>query len=291
MQYYAHGKLLFSGEYLVLKGARALAIPSRFGQSLSFTEGDDTLHWRSFDNEGNLWFEASFSTTLEIVSTSSTETAVFLTNILSHAEKLAGKSIATGKIETHLEFPRDWGLGSSSTLTYLIAQWMQVDPFELLFATQNGSGYDIACASATGSIIYTKTTPTPLVENVTLPSVFEDVFFIHLNKKQNSRPAVTNFLKGETDPLLITKVSELTKEMLEVKSTAELQNVMEAHEALMASVLKTPTVKSQLFSDFEGSVKSLGAWGGDFVMAIGNDVEHYFSKKGYQTILPFGQMI
>lgn len=31
----------------------------------------------------------------------------------------------------------------------------------------------------------------------------------------------------------------------------------------MSEILNTPTVKSQKFKDFNGSVKSLGAWGGE----------------------------
>ena len=41
MHFHANGKLLISGEYLVLDGALALAVPTRFGQNLQVTEGKD----------------------------------------------------------------------------------------------------------------------------------------------------------------------------------------------------------------------------------------------------------
>ena len=34
-KYYSNGKLLFTGEYVVLDGANALAFPTKFGQSMS----------------------------------------------------------------------------------------------------------------------------------------------------------------------------------------------------------------------------------------------------------------
>ena len=291
MQYYAHGKLLLSGEYLVLKGSRALAIPTRYGQSLTFSEGNNHLRWKSFDHQNQIWFEAVFSEELEILSTSSDETADFLLNILKKATMHSGKPLPMGELSTNLQFPRNWGLGSSSTLTHLIAQWMKVDPYRLFFDTQNGSGYDVACGSANGPIIYTRTATTPDVKTVNLPKVFEDVFFVHLNKKQNSRPAVTNFLQSDVEQSLISKLSELTIQMVSANSRQDLMTVMNEHELLMSTVLQTKPVKEMLFADFDGSVKSLGAWGGDFVMALGNNVAEYFTAKGYSTVIPFHQMI
>ena len=60
--FYAHGKLLISGEYLVLKRALALAVPTVYGQHLSATieqKNADVINWTSFDNNGNKWFNAT----------------------------------------------------------------------------------------------------------------------------------------------------------------------------------------------------------------------------------------
>ena len=47
-KYHAHGKLLLTGEYLVLKGAMALAIPLNEGQTLSVeTSTEGGLLWRA----------------------------------------------------------------------------------------------------------------------------------------------------------------------------------------------------------------------------------------------------
>lgn len=291
MKYYAHGKLLLSGEYLVLKGARALAIPTRYGQSLSFYAGNENIHWQSFDHENKLWFEAMFNSKLDIMSTNHTESAQFLQGLLLKALELKGQNLPSGKIEMHLEFPRNWGLGSSSTLTHLIAQWLEIDPYQLFFVTQNGSGYDIACATSQSPLVYTLKDKIPQTEFTELPLAFEQAFFIHLNKKQNSRPAVTNFLKKGIAEDVISKISKISDKMILAQSEESLRKLMNEHEEIMSAVLQTPTIKESQFNDFNGSIKSLGAWGGDFVMGIGENVPEYFKTKGFQTIIPFSKMI
>ena len=67
---------------------------------------------------------------------------------------------------------------------------------------------------------------------------------------------------------------------------------MEEHEALLSSILKIEPVKQRLFPDFFGMMKSLGAWGGDFVLATGDDKTiSYFKSKGYPTVIPYSKMI
>jgi mevalonate kinase len=56
--FYSNGKLLITGEYLVLDGAKAFALPTKFGQSLIIEEGSD--QWVSYDHDGSVWFEIPF---------------------------------------------------------------------------------------------------------------------------------------------------------------------------------------------------------------------------------------
>ena len=62
------------------------------------------------------------------------------------------------------------------------------------------------------------------------------------------------------------------------------------HEEIMQNHIGIETIKNKYFSDYTGSIKSLGAWGGDFVMATRND-KSYFLKKGYKTIFSFKELI
>jgi hypothetical protein len=67
---------------------------------------------------------------------------------------------------------------------------------------------------------------------------------------------------------------------------------MEQHEIIMSDVLETKTVQENLFPDFKGVVKSLGAWGGDFVMVLSKEnPTAYFKEKGYPTVLSYEEMV
>jgi hypothetical protein len=51
-------------------------------------------------------------------------------------------------------------------------------------------------------------------------------------------------------------------------------------------------VQKEMFSDYFGQTKSLGAWGGDFILATGNDdTPIYFKNKGFDTVISYQDMI
>ena len=55
---------------------------------------------------------------------------------------------------------------------------------------------------------------------------------------------------------------------------------------------KKKTIKEELFIDYPGEIKSLGAWGGDFILAAGpSDSNKYFEKKGFKTVIRFMDML
>lgn len=290
--FYAHGKLLISGEYAVLKGARALATPTVKGQMLHyFADDKGRLKWRSFDHQDEVWFTATFSLAGNTLQTSDIGAAEYLSQLLKEASRLAQKGIPSGEAATHLEFPGNWGLGSSSTLIHLVAQWFEVNPMELFFSIHQGSGYDVACAGSENAIIYQKHGEHGLSAPVSLPESFRKVLFVHLNKKQKSLPEVKKFLRNNQDQDKINAVANLCDAFLTTGNPEELAEVMDEHERLMSGLLGLPTVKQKLFPDFPGSIKSLGAWGGDFIMAAGDESSAYFEKKGYPTYRSFIEMV
>lgn len=60
MRHYSNGKLLLTGEYVVLDGATSLAVPTKFGQDLIVEPiKESQLIWGSFTHTGECWFEAS----------------------------------------------------------------------------------------------------------------------------------------------------------------------------------------------------------------------------------------
>ena len=81
-------------------------------------------------------------------------------------------------------------------------------------------------------------------------------------------------------------------EFINVTSSKDLEKIMEEHESIISSIVKLTPVKKVLFSDYFGAIKSLGAWGGDFVLVTGNeDTPNYFKQKGFETVLSYREMI
>lgn len=292
--FHSNGKLLISGEYLVLDGALSLALPCKFGQYLNFTEDSNgTLEWISKDMNDTIWFTAYFEAkTLKVLKTSNYNTVKWVKKILEFCNKnsLTNKSLQ-GKIECKLEFPNNWGLGSSSTLLNNLASLYEINPYYLHFSTTNGSGYDIACAGSNSALTYRVIENIPQVKKMDWSPVFKDeILFIFLKKKQKSNLEVKRFKELKKDPDLISRISSITKEIIYSKTIEEFEHLLDEHEAITGQYIQSETVKSKYFSDYEGSVKSLGAWGGDFVLATRKN-KNYFLDKGFDTILSFSEII
>ena len=297
--FYSNGKLLITGEYAVLDGAKALALPTKGGQDLVVENGNGKqILWKSYDADGSIWFEETILFT-EITDSPGAEKNPVkntLLKILNEAFLLNPGFIERSdgySIETHLTFPRLWGLGTSSTLINNIAQWLEIDAFTLLKNSFGGSGYDIACAQNRTPIIYHLENGLPKIEPVHFKPEFKaSIWFIYLNQKQSSKSAIAAYKSRKNRPEIISQFDTLTAIILNSKDQEAFAAALEHHEMLMSDLLGLPTAKETLFPDFQGTIKSLGAWGGDFIMAVaGSNPTGYFSKKGYKTIIPYSEMI
>ena len=294
--YYSHGKLLLTAEYAVLKGAKGLAIPCKRGQVLDVEpQPSDYLSWKSFDVNKALWFSATFLLpSFSIVECSEVSIAEKLGAILKAAKKQNEQFLTQGAaVETHLEFDRNWGLGSSSTLISNIALWAGVNPYKLLEQSFGGSGYDLACAQLETPLLYTRKGVQPLVESVAFDPPFKkDLFFVHLNKKQNSLEAI-NALNWDTiDQKLISEINSITEKIVKCTDHSVFNTLLLDHEKIIVTLLQQTPVQELLFPDFMGAIKSLGAWGGDFILASGNQkTPNYFHEKGFKTVIPYSEMI
>jgi mevalonate kinase len=300
-EFYSNGKLLITGEYLVLDGAKAFALPTKFGQNLIIEEGNNkTINWKSYDADGSIWFEETIPFS-EIVSKKDSENESVKSTLIAilHEAFLLNPDFITLSqgytITTQLTFPKSWGLGTSSTLINNIAQWLLIDAFTLLKNSFGGSGYDIACAQNNSPIVYHLEQGKPIVEKVIFdPAFTENLYFVYLNKKQSSKKAINSYNTNKTDHLAKTIAfnDKITFDVLNAKTLQSFSLAIETHEVEMSKTLKMQTVKESLFADFNGSIKSLGAWGGDFVMAIAKEnPSDYFASKGYKTIIPYADMI
>jgi mevalonate kinase len=300
--FYSNGKLLITGEYLVLNGAKALALPTKFGQTLHVSSlVEKKIIWTSLDLDKSIWFETELTFEDIILRKSFEEEHPIkhtLVEILHQANLQNSDFLAseTGyKIENELTFPRNWGLGTSSTLINNIAQWLQIDAFKLLRKSFGGSGYDIACAQHNSAIIYQlDVEENPIVEVVNFkPDYAENIYFVYLNKKQNSRHAIQNYMNKQQFLSKKTEtISEITNRVLLSPNLETTTDLLEHHEIILSNILELETAKERLFPDFKGTIKSLGAWGGDFVMVLSKEnPTKYFTSKGYDTVLTYEEMI
>lgn len=296
--YRAQGKLLLTGEYFVLDNAIALALPTKMGQRFEILEGKNSdLTWESYDSDGNCWFSGTYAIPdLELIQSNQTEVALRLQQLLrqvfSHSN-LSSQALSGCNIQAHLEFSRHWGLGSSSTLISFLAELTGVNPYQLLEATFGGSGYDLACAQATGPILYQNKTAQPVKFQ---PDFAEQLYFVYLGKKQNSREGIQRYRAlGQIVPETIDAVSKLTYDFLNSPNLDAFESNIIHHETLVAKTLNLPRAQELWFADFWGQIKSLGAWGGDFVLATSNrgaaETKAYFQAKGFDVLLPYAEMV
>ncbi len=301
-KYYGHGKLLLTGEYAVLDGAKALGLPTKMGQKLVVkrTTSSDLI-WESLDMKGKPWFESTISLfDFSAVNTTDQKISDYLQKLLKNAVRLNSEFLSQWngfKIETQLEFPMDWGLGSSSTLIFLISEWAEVNPLLLYFKTEDGSGYDVACAFSDGPVEYINSPDEVSYTEVDFNPKFKDnLFFIHLGNKQNTAQGIKEYVKAvKNKGVFVKTITKITEDIRTVKDLTDFEQLLLKHEDAVASHTGFEKVKDRLFSDYSGVIKSLGTWGGDFVLATapkgGDSATEYFKSKGYNTILSYKEII
>lgn len=291
----ANTKLLLTGEYLVTRGALALAIPLKFKQELRITDtgkSGNELLWQSRE-QGKIWFEGIFDKDdFHINATNNKQIAANLQQILIATRELNPNFLSDNHeihAETDTDFELKWGLGSSSTLIASIAKWAEINPYMLLQKTFGGSGYDIACASAHGPIFYQLVNHQPQISEIEFqPSFAHQIGFVYLGKKMNSRSSMKMFnQRVNYSQLIIDRISNISKEITTANTIEQFEKLLDEHEQIMSDILQIQPVKKQLFADYPFTVKSLGAWGGDFALFTCRNLEdaiRYFQQKAMHPI-------
>ena len=189
------------------------------------------------------------------------------------------------------------GLGMSSSLINNIASLANVDPFRLNRMVSKGSGYDIAAASASTPIVYQKGCKEPVIEKVEISSsVTSKIFLVHLNKKENTDASISLYLRLlRNKRKAFVEMNTIIDAMLTTQEINDFGLLMEEHDAFLSKVLNQKCIKEQFFSDFDGWIKSSGAWGGDYILAATQaeekDVKAYFSEKGFKSVYNLDQLV
>jgi mevalonate kinase len=303
LNFYSNGKLLLTGEYLVLHGAKALAFPVSYGQDLRFSISSyqQGLKWIASEPTG-IWFEANLTLPdLAVKNTSSQEKVNYLRSLLLAARKLNPDFLMSEVgviVETNANFPVNWGLGTSSTLINNVAQWAGVNAFDLHQRVSKGSGYDIACAGSNHPILYQRNKKgTRTIESLNFKKSFlKNLYFVYSGKKRSTENIVSSFSSGSTNySTEIKQINTITKSILESHSLDNFISLINRHEQIIGNILSQKPIREERYVDFNGAIKSLGAWGGDFLLiATPFDIKYvkqYFEQFELSVIIPFKKMM
>ena len=231
-EYYSNGKLLLTSEYVVLDGIECIALPTKYGQSLSVEENQSNeINWISYDNKNHIWFEEKFvfnkknklKYLREKNNISDTLLKIFL-SIFKLNSYVLSDNLGYDFI-SKLSFSKNWGLGSSSTLINNLADWAKVDSYELLKLTFGGSGFDIACAKHNKPIKFSNLKNKISVKEVNFNPIFkENIFFIYLGEKQNSRDGIQRY-KSRKNDITNNIRKEFTNINQSILKTNDIKNV------------------------------------------------------------------
>ncbi len=299
--YESKAKLMVSGEYLALKGALALALPLKYGQKLTVeaNEGEPMIRWKSMVNN-KIWFFTSILLPDFLVKESNfPEISRTLCKTLLAAKKLNPNFLAKPKdflVTSVMDFDPEWGIGSSSSLISNIAYWANCDPFELNNLIFNGSGYDIACSRSSAPIIYEIKRGKPSYRKANFHPMFhQQLYFIYLNRKQNTQKSIQRLDLTMVTSKDIDTIAELTLGIEHAQNLEIFQFLIGQHEEIIGKIIHKIPVKAMHFNDFAGSLKSLGAWGGDFILAASaaseEYVRNYFINKNLPVILRYDEIV
>ena len=319
-EFRSNGKFMLTGEYLVLKGATALALPLKLGQSMNvdtLDSDENRIYWKAFKSstyknqqttdivqKQESWFSVVLNKSdFDIIETDDKEKAERLSNILSQVKSLNENLFNDSydyRFSTLLDFDPQWGLGSSSTLINNVSEWANINPYLLLDSTFKGSGYDIACAKADRPIFYQvnkqQATDNRLISTASFNPEFKDnLYFIYQGHKQNSANEVKSFLDNDKDySSEVESISEISKIIPHINTLRDFCYFIKVHEEIMESCLSRKRIKKH-FSDFEGEMKSLGAWGGDFFLAATEweeqQVKDFFKNKGLDVTIKYKDIV
>ncbi len=297
---YGHGKLLITGEYLVLEGAEALAVPLRLGQQfvIRSARGAD-LHWKSLRPDGSVWFQGLFNM-LDFTAQECTDQSFAdrLTDILTAVTRQNPDFLSDWKgqkVESKLEFEPEWGFGTSSTLIHAIAEWGEVDAYSLYEQTFGGSGYDLACATAEGPIIFKSTEEEIHIEPLGLEWPFkEQIHLVYSGQKTSSKGSVEQHsAKLKQAKGAVEAISAITQRVADAESLEEFTELLTDHNERMSKILGEPA--NPWIPDFPGLIKPLGAWGGDFFLAVSPEdpktMKKKLAEKGFTTIFGWNDLV
>lgn len=293
---FSFGKILLMGEYAVLHGADAICLPLKTGQELTVTDAPrGEIHWKwSYKEEVLAHFSLDAESLEEKINNAGS--AEWVIQLLHFVRKLnPGFLRPEGKsLEFVNDFPPQWGLGSSSATISSLCRLAGVDPFVVNRQLMGGSGADIACTTAQNWFLYRNGDKGPQTWEIPFNYHFpESTWFVYSGKKLETASHLKSFSSEPRPAVSWLQANDYVYRFIAVPTLPEAMQIIYEHELLIGEAIGKESIANS-FRDFPGKVKSLGAWGGDFFMALSQQdpgfVRGYFRNKGYDTVLSWQEL-
>ena len=277
--FFAPGKILLAGEYTVLLGLEAHAVPVKSGQWLEFFAYNTpenqapTVHFKALDEQGDIWLENTYDLDSEAWRNAPARELDAFDKVLHLVGDDFWEPQTSYRLETRLEFGRDTGLGSSSTFIALMSQCFRLDPQKLQEQIFAGSGYDVAVACLGKPLSFWRNEKGAHYRSWKLPaSLTQDWHVVFLGEKVNSRKSASAILQKLqeilAEPFYKQQFERVLNIVRDAETTASLEAALEMYQLLLAQLLEmeTPYKQLQLKPVKQGLCKWLGAWGGDMLL-------------------------
>lgn len=296
---FSHGKIILLGEYAVLYGADALCLPLRTGQTLTVENiSGNNIEWKwiyKTDVIADFIFHKDSLDVLQGEKSNGSQWIKSLITLIREQNPLFLKD-QTLRLTFDNHFPVNWGLGTSSATISSICRLAKVDPFIVNQKLMGGSGADIACTTRSNWFLYRKKPDDQMCWDLPLDFKMSKYFyFIYSGEKMGTAKHLKKLSsKKQPNKDAMRSLHKLIYKFLTVSSVSATNEVIQDHERIISGINGLRPVGG-LFSEFNGSVKSLGAWGGDFFLAVSEwdpeRVFNYFHDKGYRDIFRWDDFV
>ncbi len=296
---------MLAGEYLALYGLETFAFPVKYGQKLTVWESESEgseLKWSSINYLGDTWFTAEIDTGSVLEKTTDNATVSGrICELIQTARDLNPKFLLKGKyrVEIELEFDQAFGLGTSSTLVSLIAQWANVDALVLQEKVFGGSGYDAAVSRVQKPLIYWKSDKNK--PNWALWQMDSELsknwFLCFPGVKVNSRRSLKEVKEKleliSTDSFMMAQLDNILQQIKSSDTADAMELSLEIWQAFIAQSLGLKTAYQNLKIDQikGGLCKYLGAWGGDVILV--NKILLNSNKDKFESmeVVPWNEIV
>ena len=296
---------MLAGEYLALYGLETFAFPVKFGQKLTVWQSEsdgNELKWSSINYLRETWFTTEIDTDSVLEKTTDNATVSGrICELIQAAKDLNPNFMLKGRyrVEMELEFDQAFGLGSSSTLVSLVAQWAKVDALVLQEKVFGGSGYDAAVSSVQKPLIYwrnDKNKPNWALWQMDL-EVSQNWFLCFPGVKVNSRRSLKEVKERleliSTDSFMMAQLDNILQQIKSADTADAMELSLEIWQAFIAQSLGLKTAYQDLkIEQMKGGLcKYLGAWGGDVFLVNKLILNANKDKFESMEVVPWNEIV